>query len=40
MYNFFKNKGFSASQQTLVKRLDTDQSYKGYLCKTVINNKN
>lgn len=37
---FFKNKGFSASQQTLVKRLDTDQSYKGYLCKTVINNKN
>ena len=36
--NFLKNKGFSASQFTLVKRLNTDLSYKGYLCKTV-NNK-
>lgn len=35
---FLKSKGFSASQMTLVKRLNTDQSYKGYLCKTV-NNK-
>lgn len=36
--NFLKSKGFSASQMTLVKRLNTDQSYKGYICKTV-NNK-
>lgn len=36
--NFLKNKGFSASQTTLVKRLNTDLSYKGYICKTV-NNK-
>ena len=36
--NFLKNKGFSASQITLVKRLNTDLSYKGYICKTV-NNK-
>ena len=36
--NFLKSKGFSASQTTLVKRLNTDLSYKGYLCKTV-NNK-
>lgn len=35
---FLKNKGFSASQITLVKRLNTDLSYKGYICKTV-NNK-
>ena len=35
---FLKSKGFSASQITLVKRLNTDQSYKGYICKTV-NNK-
>lgn len=35
---FLKSKGFSASQKTLVKRLNTDQSYKGYICKTV-NNK-
>ena len=33
--NFLKSKGFSASQQTLAKRLDTDLSYKGYICKTV-----
>jgi hypothetical protein len=33
--NFLKNKGFSASQITLVKRLNTDLSYKGYICKTV-----
>uniref|UniRef100_UPI0030E0784B hypothetical protein n=1 Tax=Dematophora necatrix TaxID=2751867 RepID=UPI0030E0784B len=36
--NFLKSKGFSASQKTLVKRLNTDLSYKGYICKTV-NNK-
>ncbi len=33
--NYLKNKGFSASQITLAKRLDTDQSYKGFICKTV-----
>jgi len=33
--NFLKNKGFSASQITLLKRLNTDLSYKGYICKTV-----
>ena len=33
--NFLKNKGFSASQTTLVKRINTDLSYKGYICKTV-----
>ena len=37
-FNFLKSKGFSASQKTLVKRLNTDLSYKGYICKTV-NNK-
>jgi hypothetical protein len=36
--NFLKSKGFSASQKTLVKRLNSDLSYKGYICKTV-NNK-
>ena len=36
--NFLKSKGFSASQKTLVKCLNTDLSYKGYICKTV-NNK-
>ena len=36
--NFLKSKGFSTSQVTLVKRLNTDQTYKGYICKT-INNK-
>lgn len=36
--NFLKSSGFSASQVTLVKRLNTDLSYKGYICKTV-NNK-
>lgn len=30
--------GVAASHTTLVKRLNTDLSYKGYLCKTV-NNK-
>jgi hypothetical protein len=35
--NFLKSKGFSASQTTLVKRLNTDLSYKGYICKTVKN---
>jgi hypothetical protein len=32
---YLKDKGFSASQSTLVKRLNTDLSYKGYICKTV-----
>jgi len=35
--DFLKSKGFSASQKTLVKRLNTDLSYKGYICKTVKN---
>jgi hypothetical protein len=30
--NYLKSKGFSANQATLVKRLNTDQTYKGYLC--------
>lgn len=33
--NFLKSKGFSASQKTLVKRLNSDLSYKGYICKTI-----
>ena len=32
---FKKNKRFSASQTTLVKRLNTDKSYKGYICQIV-----
>ena len=35
--SFLKSKGFSASHTTLVKRLNTDLSYKGYLCKTIKN---
>jgi hypothetical protein len=35
--NYLKNKGFSASQTTLAKRLDTNQSYKGFICKTAKN---
>ena len=35
--SFLKSKGFSASQTTLAKRLNTDLSYKGYICKTVKN---
>ena len=35
--DFLKSKGFSASQKTLVKHLNTDLSYKGYICKTVSN---
>ena len=32
---FFLSKGFPVSQVTLVKRLDTNIPYRGYICKTV-----
>jgi hypothetical protein len=32
---FFTDKGLSVSQQTLVKHLDTNKSYRGYICKTI-----
>ena len=32
---FFSSQGLPASQATLVKRLDTNISYHGYICKTV-----
>lgn len=32
---FFSNKGFPVSQVTLVKRLDTNITYHGYICKTL-----
>jgi hypothetical protein len=31
---FFSSKGFPVSQKTLVKRLDTNIPYRGYICKT------
>ena len=34
---FLKSKGFSAAQEILVKRMNTDQSYKGYIVKTADN---
>jgi hypothetical protein len=34
---FFSSKGFPVSQVTLVKRLDTNISYHGYICKTIKN---
>jgi hypothetical protein len=33
---FFLSKGLPVSQSTLVKRLDTNISYRGYICKTVV----
>lgn len=33
---FFSSKGFPFSQSTLVKRLDTNIPYRGYICKTQI----
>jgi hypothetical protein len=33
---YFKSKNLSASQTTLVKRIDTGISYNGYICKSVI----
>lgn len=33
--NFFKGKGLPVSQQTLVKHLDTNLPYRGYICKTI-----
>lgn len=32
---FFKSKGYPVSQSTIVKRLNTNISYRGYICKTV-----
>jgi hypothetical protein len=31
---FFSSKGLPVSQKTLVKRLDTNIPYRGYICKT------
>ena len=31
---FFLDKGLPVSQQTLVKHLDTNRPYRGYICKT------
>lgn len=33
---FFSSKGLPVSQSTLVKRLDTNIPYRGYICKTVV----
>ena len=33
---FFSSQGLPASQATLVKRLDTNISYHGYICKTFV----
>ena len=33
---FFSSKGFQVSQATIVKRLDTNITYHGYICKTFV----
>jgi len=33
---FFSSKGLPVSQKTIVKRLDTNIAYNGYICKTVV----
>lgn len=33
---FFSDKGLPVSQSTIVKRLDTNITYRGYICKTII----
>jgi len=33
---FFSSQGFPVSQTTIVKRLDTNISYRGYICKTIV----
>jgi hypothetical protein len=33
---FFSSQGLPVSQSTIVKRLDTNIAYKGYICKTLI----
>ena len=33
---FFSSKGFPVSQATIVKRLDTNITYHGYICKTFV----
>jgi hypothetical protein len=32
---FFQSKGYPVSQSTIVKRLDTNITYRGYICKTL-----
>jgi len=32
---YFKNKGLSASQVTLIKHINSDKAYNGYICKFV-----
>lgn len=36
---FFKDKGLPVSQQSIVKRLDTSISYRGYLCRSAASNR-
>jgi hypothetical protein len=33
---FFQSKGYPVSQSTIVKRLDTNITYRGYICKTLV----
>ena len=33
---FFSNQGLPVSQSTIVKRLDTNIAYRGYICKTAV----
>jgi hypothetical protein len=33
---FFQSKGYPVSQSTIVKRLDTNITYRGYICKTFV----
>lgn len=33
---FFSDKGLPVSHSTIVKRLDTNIIYRGYICKTII----
>jgi hypothetical protein len=32
----FSSQGLPVSQSTIVKRLDTNLAYRGYICKTII----
>lgn len=34
--NFFSNQGLPVSQKTLVKRLNTNIPYRGYICKSIV----
>lgn len=33
---FFSNQGLPVSHTTIVKRLDTNIPYRGYICKTIV----